>query len=444
MKWKPNIKKILLFLGIFLFFLIWNLIFVEITNDEVWNYGFSHSIYKGLIPYKDFNMILTPFYPWLMSLGFHLFSSSMLVFHIENAIVLTIFCFLLFHLLKEKAWFVYPLFFFPLPMTLPNYNLFLLFLFSLLLYLEKEDKNDYLIGFVVGLSFLTKQSVGFCLLLPTLFYYRKNPKKIGKRILGFSLPVLCFFIYLVVSQSLFEFLDLCVFGLFDFSKENGKKFDIWYLLVFLIILGCFVLIKKNPKKIENVYALAFCSIAVPLFDFNHWQHAFFAFMIVWLLNRTKKIPLRPILFGGGMIGIILLINIFGMCNQTMVYPNQLSHFEYRYLDKSVVTVIEKVNTYLVKNKEKKIVFLNGNAYYFKLINEIPVDYFDLINYGNWGYNGSQKLLEKIKKMNGVIFIIAKWDLREETQVDKRAVRYVIKHGKHLKKIDLFDVYMLGE
>lgn len=58
-------------LGLFLFgvFLLWNLILFPITLDEIWNYGFSHSLYSGLVPYKDFNMVITPFYPFLMSIG---------------------------------------------------------------------------------------------------------------------------------------------------------------------------------------------------------------------------------------------------------------------------------------------------------------------------------------------------------------------------------------
>ena len=163
-------KKVLLYLTLFCIFLVWNLLLVPLNLDEVWNYGFAHNIYSGLIPYKDFNMILTPFYPFLMSLPFHLFGSSMLVFHIEQAIILVVLCFMLFYLLKEKAWFIILFFFFPLPFSFPSYNLFLFFLFVLLLILEKKKANDYFIGFVLGLSILTKQSVGFCLFLVSFYY----------------------------------------------------------------------------------------------------------------------------------------------------------------------------------------------------------------------------------------------------------------------------------
>ena len=61
-------KNIFLAIALFFIFLIWNLILVPVNLDEIWNYGFSHNIYSGLVPYRDFNMIITPFYNFLMSL----------------------------------------------------------------------------------------------------------------------------------------------------------------------------------------------------------------------------------------------------------------------------------------------------------------------------------------------------------------------------------------
>ena len=84
-----NLKKISKFLLIFFIILIFNLIFSPINGDEVWNYGFANNLYQGLIPYKDFNMVLTPFYPFLMSIPFYVFGSNMLIFHITNALLIT-------------------------------------------------------------------------------------------------------------------------------------------------------------------------------------------------------------------------------------------------------------------------------------------------------------------------------------------------------------------
>lgn len=49
---------------------------------------------------------------------------------------------------------------FPMSLIFPSYNIFLLMLLILIIYLEKNNCNDYLIGFILGFLILTKQSVG--------------------------------------------------------------------------------------------------------------------------------------------------------------------------------------------------------------------------------------------------------------------------------------------
>ena len=120
------IKKVMKYFFAFFIILIFNLICSPINLDEIWNYGFANNMYRGLVPYLDFNMVIPPFYPWLMSLPFYLFGSSMLVFHITNSLILTTCLFLLEKMYQDKMWIFFLMFFFPVNSTFPNYNLFLL------------------------------------------------------------------------------------------------------------------------------------------------------------------------------------------------------------------------------------------------------------------------------------------------------------------------------
>lgn len=72
MKQNKNLKVIIKYVLLFFTFLIFTLIISPMNIDEIWNYGFSYNIYKGLVPYRDFNMVLTPFYPMFMSLFLHI------------------------------------------------------------------------------------------------------------------------------------------------------------------------------------------------------------------------------------------------------------------------------------------------------------------------------------------------------------------------------------
>ena len=56
---KNNKNYILELILIFIVTILFNLFINGLTNDEVWNYGFAYNISNGLIPYKDFNKIVT-------------------------------------------------------------------------------------------------------------------------------------------------------------------------------------------------------------------------------------------------------------------------------------------------------------------------------------------------------------------------------------------------
>lgn len=435
-------KSLVLIIFLFLLFLLFNLILLPTNLDEIWNYGFSHNLYSGLIPYKDFNMVITPFYPFIMSLGFHIFGSSMLVFHVEHAIILIGLCMLLFSLLDKRAWIVIAFILIPINVSFPSYNIFLYFLLVLIIYLEKEKKSDYLIGFLLGLCVLTKHSVGLCLLLPSL-YYIKDLKKIGKRFIGFIIPLCIFVIYLVVTKSLMSFIDLCILGLFDFASENGKAFNIYFLL-FIIMIGITIyFIIKDRKNVVNYYVLAFYSIMIPLFDAYHFAVALLAFLII-LLSKVKKDIIKPSFFGISIILFAALLLMDSRFKGKIIYPNNIKHFEYRFIDYDSILFTNKVNDYIRKNSDREFVFLNSNGYYFRLVNDMKISYIDLINAGNFGYNGSDKLLKEIKKKKDAIFLVDKGELSPIKQSDKQALNYVIDNGKKIGNINIFDIYVFYE
>lgn len=170
-------RKVIKFSFIFFIILIFNLLCSPLNLDEVWNYGFANNLYRGLVPYLDFNMVITPFYPFLMSLPFYIFGSSMIVFHVANAIILTGCFVLLEKMYHDKMWIFFFFLFFPVNISAPNYSLFLLVIVVSLVYLEKNFVNakgdvvHYFIGILLGNSVLTKQTVGVFLLLPTIIFF---------------------------------------------------------------------------------------------------------------------------------------------------------------------------------------------------------------------------------------------------------------------------------
>ncbi|MDD6403873.1 MAG: hypothetical protein PUG33_07100 [Mollicutes bacterium] len=439
-------KNFLILLLLFILLLIFNLFLYPITLDEIWNYGFSYNILNGKIPYLDFNIVLTPLFSFIMTLPLMIFGNNILVFNIFNIFII-LGCFLLLHsLIDDNMWLCALIFFIPFPILYPSYNLFLLLLFLYLIYLEKNEKSDYLIGFIVGCLILTKQSVGVFLLLPCLLYYLKNKKKFISRLIGCIIPCSIFLIYLLITKSFMSFLDLCLFGLFDFAGNNSVTSKFYLFVFILICLVTIIFIVKEPKNIYNYYALMFYSISMPLFDAYHVGFQILVFVLLCFINFNflKRLPIYSFAIFLVVYACLFVSYSYGNISSfKKMYPNNINHFEYRYLGSKQVDFTNEVSNYIKKNKDYKYMFLDSNGYYFRIINDESASYLDLINMGNWGYNGSDKLINSIKKLpKNTRFFIDGVELVGQRQIDRRAIKYVIKHGKKVDKVGLYDIYIL--
>ena len=203
-------NKNVIFVFIFTLLIYMFLGFYINNGDPTASYGFSHAIVKGEVPYRDFNTISTPLYAFYCSI-FLLIYDDFLMFLIAQSILVTIMFYFLFKTYGNKAWIVL------LAMVIlkfmgfnATYNFCCLTMFSIIIYLEREHNDkDYLIGLFLGLAFLSKQTIGGLLVLPTILYYFKTPKKILKRFIGWLFPCLILIIYLIFNNALFDFINLC-------------------------------------------------------------------------------------------------------------------------------------------------------------------------------------------------------------------------------------------
>ena len=188
-----------------IFLLIINFIFImskSINNlDEIWNYNMANQIARGLIPYKDISMVMTPFSQFLI-VPFLLFFNGIFTFATSIAVVaydivkkitqsrVVAFIFILITELLLASLFTY------------DYNFICVLLAEIALDLEiskylkrrinfedminygsiyrKAEKKtfserhryinyDIAIGIIAGLTLLTKQTVGIFMILVVLF-----------------------------------------------------------------------------------------------------------------------------------------------------------------------------------------------------------------------------------------------------------------------------------
>lgn len=446
---KRMILNILKYGFLFLFFLYALMIsYNAFLGDTIVNYGFSYAIRRGEIPYNDFNLVLPLFAPLVYTISL-IFTKNIICYYAFQSLLLVLFFALLEKLLERKVYLLLPFIFFGFPVCLfsalfPGYNFILLFLIVLLIYLEKKNGNDYLIGFIIGLSIITKHTIGVFLILPSLIYLFSNYKKVLKRIVGVIGPCFLFLIYLLVSNSFTNFLNLCVGGLFDFLKNNFYL-ESKFLLVVLILTIIYLIysVIKRKKDISNYYVLVSILFIYPLIDSYHLSYFVLLVLILFLMNINIKISSRivPRIF----VFIIVLSGIwtFIVLNFKDCSFYNFHNYPLRYIGASNRNEILKINKYASKTNKNVVMFsLGSENYFYKIVNDLDITYFDLPNYGNYGYDSYKMMSKKFDELNDTLILINKNNLdeRDGQQYYKELARYVIDNYEYVESLNDYDIY----
>ena len=440
---KKYIKYILLFI---FFFVSLVFIFTLSRGDTFVNYGFSYAISKGQIPYKDFNMVISPFGPIIYSIGLIL-CKNIIVYYIEQAILLTLMIYYIEKLL-DKKWILFLLFLIiPYPIAFvsiiyPGYNFLILLLFIMFMYYFKKN-NNYLLGIILGLIFCTKQTIGIVLFIPTIYYLFKNRKKFIEMFIGYLIPILLLFIYLLITKSLYSFINLCFLGLLDFNNSNSSINAFYFILFILGLIYMIRLIIKDKNNIILYYSLLFSSVVLPIIDYYHVS----LFLIIVVFYIIKDLTINNKLYKYIYLFIGLICIIWSYISVKYLSPLTITNYNNFSLvinTKDYSDMSKKLIKYTDSLDKEVIYFMRGSEnYFYKVINDEKLNYFDLPNYGNYGYNGINKMKKKINKKHDVYFIIDS-ELINNTDSNQQYIRelgeYVIKSSSKKKNIGVYEIY----
>ena len=430
-----GMKKIIKYMLLCIFFFI-SLVFIFTLSrgDTFVNYGFSYAISIGEIPYKDFNMVITPLSPFVYSIGLIL-CKNILVYYLEQAILLTVLFYILEKLINKKSILYLLFILIPYPIAIvstifPGYNFLIILLFFIFIYLFKNKKSDYLLGLVLGLIFCTKQTIGIALFIPIIYYLFKNRKKFIKIFIGYLIPIFILLIYLLLTNTLNSFIDLCILGLFDFNNSN-RSIDIYYLIICKII---------KKKDILLSFGLMYITVIFPIIDYYHVS--LFLLIVIYFLIEDKKI--KDSYYKYIIIFIIGICGIWSFITYEYFNPPVISNYNNFYLvinNKKYTNNSKKLLEY-TKNKNT-IYFMRGSEnYYYKIISNKKINYFDLPNNGNYGYNGINKMKNKIQNTHKVYFVLDKELINSKDNnqyIDELGI-YVIKNSNKIKSIGPYDIY----
>ena len=433
-------KKLIPFIFIFILFVITILFFVGINMDEVWNYGFSYAIRMGEIPYKDFNMVVTPFYSLFMTIPLLLWNNYLAIV-LFYSLILTVASYLTYKMYKDRGLILLLLSLIIYTVITPSYNSFILVLLLFIIYLEssKFKSKNILIGVLVALAILTKQSIGLFYFIPMIYIGIKT-KSLSKRLLGFIIPIIITFGYLLLTHSLLEFIDLCFLGLLDFTG-NSRSISIISIILYVIMLIVSIkIISMNKKDVTNYYILGAYTIFIPIFDIMHLLYVVFLFGLLIVNNyKITGINIKQLSFV--CLSLFLIVNGANVALNFSEYPNKLNHLKYKYINKDILEEIYYVNEYA---KDNDLIIYDDTSYLYTIINNKKSNYLNLLNHGNHGYRGSEKLIKLLEgNKDKDVLILKSTDKKINNnlnQLNKKGYYYIIENYEIVETTDLFYIY----
>lgn len=413
-----------------------------LVDDELFNYGFAKNIIDGLVPYKDFNMIIPPLFAYITAFILKIFGQKLIIYHIFTSIIILGITYFASKKIKNKAFIVY-LFLLIYPYT--GYNMFSLLLFFILLNLNEDNKYyKYLEPIIITLMIFTKHTLGL-LVIPSLYYSKNRLKTFLMYVVSFLLLIL----YLFINNSIFEFFDYTVFGMFDFTDKNGTSLNFLFVLE-IFIIGVLIYNVIKTKKKEYFYLLMYQIVTFPIVNYIHFMISFIPIVYILLVEFKDK-PYFSWFFG------VMSISFFITFNYFTVIEYKQSNFEYykedtfmkgRIVNNITANSIKVTKKYIEEYSEYKPYIFTNMAYLIKLDIDYPINKFDLINNGNMGYNGNKRYIEEIDdycKDEKCIFFINELEMNDKAgnQTNQNILHHFsdIKVYKKIYTSNIINVYI---
>lgn len=508
-KIKAISKDFILF--IFIAVMVFSIIAINpISNlDEIWNYNTARAIAQNLIPYKDISMITTPLLPMITALFLKLIANEVIVSRVLASVLWGGVLFSIFKILKllikeENTCLIITALLGLLfrDCYCIDYNILSLMFSLIILYIElknidkphfENNKNDFLIGILAGLTVCTKQSIGAILAIIVVGYkiiFVQNKKEFieylktaFKRIIGILIPMILVCIYLIATNSLQDFINYAVLGISTFSNKipyaqlmNNDKKEIQILSrimpFILLAMAVLTIMLQNKKKKENIgntdnkiltiliYSLSTIIIMYPISDEIHFLIAgtitFIGLAyILYLLGITiynkinlqskKKIyKITSLMISIIAIAFIAVRGIENITEYTKQEKNEtIEHYKNIQISKYLKERINEIDNFILEQEKenKKVYILDAEAAIYMIpINNYNKDY-DMFLKGNIGKDGQEGQIQKIKqKETNEIILIRKRNLQSNWQTPTEVVNYVRENLEFMGEVSIYEVY----
>lgn len=484
---KDNIWLIFALLSIFNIALLFSLIFVIYPPigfmDLNWNYLFSVKIAKGMIPYRDFDLLQTPLSFYITAFFLTLFGNEYLTYAVMGALFITLNFFLIykiFHQLTHNnkvaiGFLLLTIICSLFSLRCYNYNTLSVIIITCIILREYKNRlavtNNVLIGILFGLLFLTKQNIFFATVLLVIINILISNIDIKTKLrillirgVTATLIILCYLYYLWQNNALYAFIDHAFLGLSSFAEKNAdlELFEKPTYIIFygpallILVLAVKTILKERKTDINDkalitmTYAISGLTMAYPLFDLNHIDMAslliFPLFSFICPANRIIKYSIIIKICFILIFGNYFIRTIYDTHNKC-VFVKDLNHYHYTMTEPNCIEDIKIISDYLEQQRAlgNEVVILDTRAMLYWSQLDIYNNPFDLVIYGNLGYKGEERILEKIKALpSGSLFLIGDGYRGQEITELKEYVSCHYDHVGNLGILMKFNVFRKPE
>lgn len=480
---------------IFILIIAGGLVFQEKLNDldELWQYSFAKSILSGLVPYRDFNIVSTPLFSFLAAIFLKIFTNQLIIMRIYNTLIFSGIIYMTYRIFKLlginkyisvlATLIMYFLFYYDLGV---EYNYLILLITMISLYIElyrskKNDifdcKNEIILGMLMGLTIVTKHTIGilltsmFCLYRIIFVTDKKDFNKLIKlilfRIIGVTIPLFIFLIYLLINNSFYDFISYAILGIIEFKNNvsylylfNNKNVLIrvfsFIVPIFLLSFIYYIRFKrsKTTELILLIYSITMFLGMFPIANSGHFIiYAFigiiytiyltYYFLNIILKNKKAKIFLKEFI----KIFVLLFIIIYSIKTirniveeyKELYKVNNIKYFNGIIIDNKLKNIIENIDEYIINNSGKTYILDSSACMYM-----IPIDIYnknyDMFNKGNFGENGEEKLKQEIKNSKNTRYLVLKDGFNKNWQTPLDVIEYVKENKNKIGEIEMFDIY----
>ena len=133
--------------------------------DELWNFNFANNVAKGLVPYRDFNMVQTPLLPMVNAIFLAIFGNELIVMRILACLLCAGVLFTFYKILNIlkankgiSLFTVMALFYVLKDYFCMDYNFAVLFVTLIIIYIELRRNLKCKENTEVSKDFITKEN----------------------------------------------------------------------------------------------------------------------------------------------------------------------------------------------------------------------------------------------------------------------------------------------